>query len=131
VRYLSSEWLDAAGEALAADRALAAALADVDLTIEQVVVDDEDAAPPVTWHIAVTDGAVSLGVGPAHRSDVRFTTDRTTAAAVASGTLSAQQAFVDGRLRLGGDLSVLIAHQRAVAAIDDALAPLRPRTSYD
>ena len=131
MRYLSSEWLDAAGETLAADRALASALAGVDLTIEQVVVDDGDGAPPVTWHIAVADGAVSLSAGAAPRSDVRFTTDRTTAAAVASGVLSARQAFVDGRLRVGGDLSVLIAHQRAVAAIDDALAPLRPHTSYD
>lgn len=131
MRYLSAEWFDAASEAVSADDALAAALAGVALTIEQVVVDGGGAGATVTWHVAIADGKVALAAGPAPRADVRFTTDRATAAAVASGTLSAQRAFVEGHLRVGGDLSALITHQRAVAAVDDALAPLRPRTTYD
>jgi hypothetical protein len=44
--------------------------------------------------------------------------------------VSAQRAFVEGRLRVGGDLSLLVTHQRAIAAVDDALAPVRARTTF-
>jgi hypothetical protein len=49
---------------------------------------------------------------------------------VAAGELGAQRAFVEGRLQVGGDLSLLITHQRALAAVHDALAPVRAATSY-
>jgi SCP-2 sterol transfer family len=133
VRYLSPEWIEAAADAIAADDDLPATLAGVTLTVEQVVEDAPDAGPDgtVTWHITVADGKVALVAGPATEPDLRFTTSYETAAAVASGELPAQRAFVEGRLRVGGDLSLLITHMRAVAAVDDALAPVRARTTYD
>jgi predicted lipid carrier protein YhbT len=128
VRYLSPEWMDAAGAALARDERLATALRGVRLTVEQVV---EDPAGTVRWHVVVDDGRARLVPGPAAAPDLRFTTDRATAAGIASGRLSAQRAFVEGRLRVGGDLSTLLAHQRAVAAVDDALAEVRAATTFD
>lgn len=131
MKYLSAEWLAAAGHALAADPALAGALADVDLTFEQHVTDGPDGA--VAWHLTVAGGRVTLTPGPAPAAapaTVRFTTDYATAAAVATGELAAQRAFVEGRLRVGGDLSLLIAHQRGLAAVGDALAPVRAETTY-
>jgi putative sterol carrier protein len=129
VRYLSPAWIDAARRALAADDALPAALAGVTLTVEQLV----DGGPDGTrgWHIAIDDGRVALTPGPADRPDLRFTTDYATAAQIASGALAAQRAFVEGRLQVGGDLSLLITHQRAISAVDDALAAVRARTTYE
>jgi len=89
VRYLSPEWLDAAGAALAADDALAAALAGVTLTVEQAVDGTPDGT--VRWHVAIEDGKVALTPGPAARPDVRFTTTYPVAAAVARGDASAQR----------------------------------------
>ena len=129
MRYLSPDWIDAAGRALAADDRLGAALAGVTLTVEQVVIGGPDG--PVTWHLAIADGKVALAAGPAPRADVRLSTDYPTAAGVAAGDLAAQRAFVEGRLQVGGDLSLLITHQRALAAVDDALAGVRARTTYD
>jgi hypothetical protein len=128
VRYLSPDWIDAAGRALAADGRLGTALVGVTLTVEQVVTGGPDG--PVTWHLAISDGKVALAAGPAPRADVRLSTDYPTAAGVAACDLAAQRAFVEGRLRIGGDLSLLIAHQRALAAVDDALAPVRAETTY-
>jgi len=129
VRYLSPEWMDAARTALAADEHLATALAGTTLTVEQVV----EGAPggAATWHLDIRDGHVAFVAGPAARSDLRFTTSYDTAAQIATGTLPAQRAFVEGRLRVGGDLALLIAHQRTVAAVGDALAPLRADTTYE
>jgi hypothetical protein len=128
VRYLSPAWIEAAGAAVAGDDRLRAALAGVTLTVEQVVT----GAPggDAVWSLSVEDGKVSLTAGPAPRPDLRLTTDYATAAAVAAGELGAQRAFVDGRLRVGGDLSLLITHQRALAAVDDALAGVRARTDH-
>ena len=60
--------------------------------------------------------------------DLRFTTDYATAARIAAGRLGAQRAFVEGRLRVGGDLSLLIRHHKVLSTIDDALAGVRART---
>ncbi len=128
VRYLSARWIEAAGEAVAADVALPATLAGVTLTVEQTVDGGPDGT--VTWHLAVADGRATLAAGPAEKPDVRFSTGYDTAAAIAAGTLAAQRAFVEGRLRVGGDLSLLIAHQRAIGALDDALAAVRADTTY-
>jgi glutamine cyclotransferase len=127
VRYLSPEWIDAAGAALAAGT-LGADLAGVSLTVSQVVEDGPDGV--AAWTIAIEDGRATLAPGAVDEADVRFSTDYDTAAQIASGALAAQRAFVEGRLRVGGDLSLLIAHQRAVARVDDALAPVRAMTTY-
>jgi SCP-2 sterol transfer family len=138
VRYLSPEWMDAAAQALAADTALKEATADVALTLEQVVTGapavqgDGSPAGEVRWHVRIDHGSVQLSPGPTPGGafDVRFTTDYATASAIASGVLGAQEAFGRGHLRVGGDVTVLGRHHRAFAAVDDALAGVRARTTF-
>ena len=128
VRYLSSEWIDAAGRALSGDAGLKDATVDLRLTLQQVVT--EGPAGTVRWHVAIDHGRVELAEGEAPAADLRFTTTYATAAAIASGALGAQRAFAEGKLRVGGDLSLLVAHHRTLASLDDALAALRAETSF-
>jgi hypothetical protein len=128
VRYTSPEWIAAAGRALADDAGLKDATVDVRLTIEQVVTGGPTGT--VRWHVAIDHGRVELAEGPADAADLRFTTTYATAAGVASGELAAQRAFAEGRLRVGGDLSLLVAHHRTLASLDDALAAVRADTEY-
>lgn len=128
MRYLSPEWIDAAGRALAADPGIKEATADVRLTLEQVVTDGPNGT--VRWHVAVDHGSVELAEGAAPSAGLRFTTSYATAAGIASGALSAQHAFAEGRLRVGGDLSLLVSHHRTLASLDDALAEVRAETVY-
>ena len=53
----------------------------------------------------------------------------TAASAIAAGSSSAQRAFMTGRLRVGGDLRVLLAHGEALAQLDDVFAGVRARTA--
>lgn len=138
MQYLSAEWMDAAASALAGDTGLKEATADVVLTLEQVVtgVPGGHGGPgegkgEVRWHVQIDRGSVALVAGPAEAFDVRFTTDYATAAAIASGATGAQQAFAEGRLRVGGDVTALGRNQRAFAAVTDALAAVRADTTYD
>ena len=48
-----------------------------------------------------------------------------TAEAIHRGELSAQTAFIEGRLRLGGDLRAVIERASALAAIDDVFGAAR------
>ena len=137
--YLSPEWMDAAGRALAADTRLKAATAEVRLTLEQVVTGvppeaDPDGSGTARWHVRIDQGEVVLATGAVAtggpEADVRFTTDYATGSAIATGRLGAQRAFLDGRLRMGGDVGMLTRYQRAFAAVDDALAAVREATTF-
>lgn len=133
MRYLSPEWMAAARHALADDDGLREATSELALTIEQVVTGVPDGGTPrgtVRWHITIDHGRVALAEGPADAADLRFSADHPTAAQIASGELAAQRAFVEGRLRVGGDLSLLIRHQRVFATIDDTLAKVRAETTF-
>ena len=121
--FLTEAWiddLDAAVQAVALPD-------DVQLVVQQIVTDADGDVPYV---IAIADGRVRVHRGRAERSDVSFTQDRATAAAIARGELSAQVAFLDGRLRLGGDLRAVLARAGDLAALDDAFAAARAATEW-
>ena len=126
MHYLSPEWMEAARLAIAGDASLRGATAGVRLTVEHVVTGGPRGT--IRWHVVIDDGTVGLAAGQAMEPDLRFTTDYATAAKIAGGELGAQRAFVEGRLRVGGDLRALLRHQKALSTIDDALAGVRART---
>jgi hypothetical protein len=118
--FLTAEWfedLDEAGRAaeLATDTAL----------VIQQVIPDGPGGTELTYVIAVADGAVRVRKGRASSPDVTFTQDLATATAIHDGVLSAQTAFIEGRLRLGGDLRAVIERAGSLAAIDDVFAAAR------
>ncbi|HUF32312.1 MAG TPA: SCP2 sterol-binding domain-containing protein [Acidimicrobiales bacterium] len=126
-RFLSDEWVAELGDALAAGEDLAEATTGTHLTVQQVVTGDDGGA----WWVRVDGGQVRAGTGRAEDPDVTMTTDRPTAVALAQGHLAAQDAFAAGRLRLGGDITVIIRHGEALACVDDAVAAVRARTTWD
>src|SRR5690625_2460953 len=128
VRYLSPEWLAAAAEALADDPTLREVASDVDVTIEQTFADGPEGT--VCWHVVLREGQATLTPGPTEHADLRFTTTWNTAVAIARAETAAPAAFIDGRLRVGGDLSLLLRHQRRLAAVNDVLATLRAKTTW-
>lgn len=129
MRYLSPEWFAAASEALADDPGLAEATAGLRLTLQQTVTDAPGGDGVVRWCTVVDDG-VRLVPGPLDAADLRFTTNYAVAAAIATGDLGAPTAFIRGDLAVGGDLTLLTTHQRALAAVHDVLAEVRKDTVF-
>jgi putative sterol carrier protein len=119
LRYLSPEWI----EALDASVASSAFASGVRLVIQHVVEDD-------AYHVAIEDERATVRSGRAEGPTVTFTSDRDTAADIATGKLSAQQAFTDGRLRVRGDLTVLSEHAAVFAALDEAWRGVREDTEF-
>jgi hypothetical protein len=128
IEFLSDEWVDAMDAAARARPDLAAVVGEP-LVIEQEVVADTTAA--ARWHVRIGGGLASVERGPAPdgQPTVRIRQDRATALAIARGELSAQRAFMTGRLRIGGDLAALLEHAEALALLDDVFAAVRARTA--
>lgn len=125
--FLSDEWISALHEAASNDAGLAERTRDVALTIEQEVTDGP--LGDVRYHMAFDHGSVSVAAGPAPEATVRFHQDYGTAASIAMGHGSAQRAFMTGRLRVGGDLRVLLAHGEVLAQMEDVFASVRAQTA--
>ena len=111
--FLSDEWF-AAIEAEAANAVVPDGLA---LSIEQIVTGE----PTVRWQIRIGADGVVLERNPSAAADVRITTDRDTATRIQAGDASAQRAFLDGSLQIGGDIQALMTHRQALADLAPAL----------
>jgi hypothetical protein len=128
VRYLSLEWIDELTRVVADDAALRELAGEHEIGVTQVVSDGPEG--DVTYHLQVGDGVAAFGAGAAEPEHVRMEQSWETAVAVATGTLNAQEAFVNGRIRLFGDQQRLLGAQPVFGALDAVFADVRERTDY-
>lgn len=121
--FLSDEWLDELEAAMAA----IAVAPEVRVTLQQVVADGEAER---AYALRFADGRITLVRGRVADADITFSQDRSTAAAIARGEQSAQAAFLQGHLRIGGDLHRFAEPAEAVAGLGDVFASVRATTTY-
>lgn len=121
--FLSPEWIDAL-DAAARDAPPPAGLPRP-LVVDYVIAGEDHAV----YHVTVASTGVRVAAGPAPDADLAFVTDRPTAYALHTGAAGAQDAFAAGRLKVRGDLNVLIGARPALAALDDVFAGVRAGTS--
>jgi hypothetical protein len=107
-----------------ADAPLAAA--DGTFAVCQVVRGGPDGDIAVTVHVA--EGRVWMTPG-ADDAQVTVALQWDDAVAMAQGTLAVADALTAGRIRVRGDLGVLVAGQAALAAVQPALASLHAVTT--
>lgn len=150
--FLSDAWLAALDDAARSDQHLRETTAGLELVVEQRITGTEvgdssadaasgsgevpagpgDVSPgsgEVVYHVTIDDGTVRITPGPADSPDIRFTQDHDTATGIASGRVSAQRAFMTGRLQVGGDLQLLVEQADVLAALTDVFAQVRADTT--
>lgn len=128
VRYLSLDWLDELAQAVDADADLQRLAGHHRIGVTQVVTGGPEG--DVTYHLQVDDGDARFGAGRAEPEDVRMEQAWDTAVAVATGQLNAQDAFVNGHIRLFGDQQKLLDAQPVFGALDAVFQDVRGRTDY-
>ena len=121
-RFLSEEWSDQAVAALNASDDVRGATKDVHFTIQQVVTGAPNGE--AKYWVELNDGVVRSGIGEAATPDVTITEDYETAVALARAEINPQAAFMQGKLKLAGNMGKLLHHQAAMAAIFPVLAAL-------
>jgi len=78
--------------------------AELTLTIEQRITGDlED-----VWHVEIDAGQVTFRSGPHPNPTLTLTASQSTTEAIRNGRQSAQRAFLDGELKVGGDITALL-----------------------
>jgi putative sterol carrier protein len=87
---------------------------------------DGDAA----YHVVIDDGTVRVLSGETSNATVTFLQNWDTATAIARGELSAQSAFMTGRMRVRGDLPKLVEYGSLFGGVDNVFADLRRQTTY-
>lgn len=123
-KFLSDAWVASLSAAASGERVPP----DLRLVIQQVVLGDQ--SDERAFAIRIADGVVSVEPGRADDADLSFTQDLATATAIAQGELSAQAAFLAGRLRVGGDLREVMVRARELEAIEDLFATARATTTW-
>lgn len=129
VRYLGLAWIRELTREVAESETLAELAHEHRIGVTQVVTGGPEG--DVTYHLQVGDGAATFGAGAADPEDVRMQQEWSTAVAVATGALNAQEAFITGRILLFGDQQKLMSAQPVFAALDHVFAVVRERTRYE
>ncbi len=122
MKYLSESWLEAATHALAG-----APSPESSLRVGYDITDAPDGIGPYT--LAIGPDTISFEPGMTETAaTLRLTYEL--AVQIARGYTSAQRAFLDGTIQLGGDITALLGSASPLAEIDDRLASLRAQTDF-
>lgn len=129
VRYLSLAWIRELTREVAESETLAELAHEHTIGVTQTVTDGPEG--DVTYHLQVGDGSATFGAGPADPEDVRMQQEWSTAVAVATGEMNAQEAFITGKILLFGDQQKLMTSQPVFGALDQVFSAVRERTRYE
>jgi hypothetical protein len=128
VRYLSLDWIEAISARAAQNTHLQSLASTINIGITQMVSDGPE--DTVLYHLQVKDNAVMFGAGPADPEHVRLEQEWETAVAVATGEMAAEDAFITGAIRIGGDAQMLLQSQEIFAALDPIFDEVAKITVY-
>ena len=129
MRYLSLDWIEAIAATASGDPGVADAARECSIGVTQVVTESPEGV--IVYFLQTADGSCSFGPGAAYPEDVRFEQTWETAVGVATGTLNAQEAFIQGRILLTGDQQKLMDSQAVFGAMSAVFDVVRANTTYE
>lgn len=119
VKFLSDQWAQALKAELNQSEDFRQAAAGLKAIIQQVITGGD--ADSHYW-ITIGDGKIDLGVGDIEGEDATITQSYDSAAALAKGELSPVTAFMTGKLKIAGNMGMILGLQGALAQLPAAMA---------
>lgn len=126
MRFLSPAWITAMDHAAAG----APLPAGAQPLVVQHVVREPDGTEVAAFAVVLASADGGVVEGHHANPSITFTSTRATAASIAEGRTSAQAEFIAGRLRVGGDVRVLLERGPELAGGDDPFAAVRAATDF-
>lgn len=121
VNFLSDEWAQALKAELNESEDFRQAAAGHKVTIQQIIT---GADGNTHYWITIGDGKIDLGVGDIDGEDATITQSYDSAAALARGELSPVTAFMTGKLKIAGNMGLILGLQGALAQLPAAMAKI-------
>lgn len=118
VRFLSTEWADAVKAELNANEAFRQASASQQATIQQIISSGEG---DTHYWIEIAEGTIDMGVGDADGPDATITQSYETAVKLAKSELSVVTAFMTGKVKVAGNMGLLMGLQGALSQLPAAM----------
>ena len=121
IKFLSDEWAQALKTELNQSESFRQAATGQKATIQQVIT---SADGETHYWITIADGQIDLGVGDVPSEDATITQSYDAAAALARGELSPVTAFMTGKLKIAGNMGLILGLQGALAQLPAAMAKI-------
>jgi putative sterol carrier protein len=122
VKFLSEEWAEALKAALNADEAFRTAAGSSSARIQQVITQDGE---ETRYWIVIADGAIDMGIGDLDPVDATVTESYGSAVALSRGDLNAVTAFMTGKIRIAGNMAMLLGLQGALSRLPAAMSSIQ------
>jgi putative sterol carrier protein len=122
VKFLSEEWAEALKTALNADEAFRTAAASSSARIQQVITQD---GGETRYWIVIADGTIDMGIGDLDTVDATITESYDSAVALSKGELHAVTAFMTGKIRIAGNMAMLLSLQAALSRLPAAMSSIQ------
>ncbi len=122
VKFLSDEWAEALKAALNADEAFRTAAAASSARIQQVITQD---AGETRYWIVIADGTIDMGIGDLDTVDATITESYESAVALSTGELNAVTAFMTGKIKIAGNMAMLLGLQGALSRLPAAMRSIQ------
>ena len=113
VQFLTQDWIDALNGALSEHDAFQSAIANTDLGV-QFVVSEAPGGDPIDYYLSISGGNATAALGSLEGADVTIKSNYDTAGAVSKGELNTQTAFMTGKIKVEGNLAVLMMNQNII-----------------
>jgi Putative sterol carrier protein len=120
VKFLSEEWADSMTEALNSSDEFKGAASGQQASLQQVVTDVPDGGE-VKYYFKVGEGSAEISLGELTDAEATLTQSYEVAAALSKGELNGQQAFMQGKLKISGNMMKLMQLQGVFNAIPNAV----------
>ncbi|MFN8234441.1 MAG: SCP2 sterol-binding domain-containing protein [Actinomycetota bacterium] len=121
VQFLSTEWADAVKQALNANDAFRQAAATSNASIQQVITMDGE---QTHYWIKIAEGSIDMGLGDVGSPDATITQSYDTAVKLARSELSVVTAFMTGKVKVAGNMGLLLSLQGALSQLPGAMASI-------
>ncbi len=121
VKFLSDEWAQALKAELNSNEGFKEAAAGKTATLQQVIGSGDG---ETHYWISLADGAIDMGIGDADSADATITETYDTAVALAKSELSPVTAFMTGKVKIAGNMGMLLGLQDVLALLPAAMAAI-------
>lgn len=122
VQFLSDDHMAAATAALAADADFTNSIANISMGLQFEVT--EGPADDINYYLRVADGGAAMEIGQLEDADVSISSTYETAAAMFKGDLNTQMAFMTGKIKVAGNMAVLMMNQGVITKWGVAMSDL-------